>query len=165
MSFATLPRSKKLALTTLGVVTAGGAGLALMLHQSVKASDLELHPPSFPWSHAGPLSSLDHARFDFVCVLIVFVFLIHHSEAFRSHRKPFTIVASVNSSHRHSYENKVELFRRCASRNGPRLKLLHANSVRRMSWAAAALLLQDLLIRILLLAEDACLTCSSGAFG
>lgn len=62
MSFAALPRSKKFALTTLGVVAAGGAGLALMLHQSVKASDLELHPPNFPWSHAGPLSSLDHAR-------------------------------------------------------------------------------------------------------
>ncbi|XP_069568783.1 cytochrome c1, heme protein, mitochondrial [Brachyistius frenatus] len=61
MSFATLPRSKKVALTTLGVVTAGGAGLALALHQSVKASDLELHPPNYPWSHAGPLSSLDHA--------------------------------------------------------------------------------------------------------
>ncbi|KAK9529625.1 hypothetical protein VZT92_013705 [Zoarces viviparus] len=61
MSFASLPRSKKVALTTMGVVTAGGAGLALMLHQSVKASDLELHPPNYPWSHAGPLSSLDHA--------------------------------------------------------------------------------------------------------
>lgn len=66
MSFATLPRSKKFALTTLGVVTAGGAGLALMLHQSVKATDMELHPPNFPWTHAGPLSSLDHARYDFV---------------------------------------------------------------------------------------------------
>lgn len=64
MSFASLPRSRKVALTTLGVVTAGGAGLALMLHQSVKASDLELHPPNYPWSHAGPLSSLDHARCD-----------------------------------------------------------------------------------------------------
>lgn len=64
MSFASLPRNKKVALTTLGVVTAGGAGLALMLHQSVKASDLELHPPHYPWSHAGPLSSLDHARCD-----------------------------------------------------------------------------------------------------
>lgn len=62
MSFASLPGKKKVALTTLGVVTAGGAGLALMLHQSVKASDLELHPPHYPWSHAGPLSSLDHAR-------------------------------------------------------------------------------------------------------
>uniref|UniRef100_A0A7N8XSY6 Cytochrome c-1 n=1 Tax=Mastacembelus armatus TaxID=205130 RepID=A0A7N8XSY6_9TELE len=61
MSFASLPRSKKVALTTLGVVAAGGAGLALMLHQSVKASELELHPPHYPWSHAGPLSSLDHA--------------------------------------------------------------------------------------------------------
>jgi len=62
MSFASLSGKKKVALTTLGVVTAGGAGLALMLHQSVKASDLELHPPHYPWSHAGPLSSLDHAR-------------------------------------------------------------------------------------------------------
>lgn len=62
MSFASLPRNKKVALTTLGVLTAGGAGLALMLHQAVKASDLELHPPQYPWSHAGPLSSLDHAR-------------------------------------------------------------------------------------------------------
>ncbi|XP_063328995.1 cytochrome c1, heme protein, mitochondrial [Pelmatolapia mariae] len=61
MSFASLPRGKKVALTTLGVVTAGGAGLALLLHQSVKASELELHPPQYPWSHAGPLSSLDHA--------------------------------------------------------------------------------------------------------
>lgn len=64
MSFASLPRNKKVALTTLGVVAAGGAGLALMLHQSVKASDLELHPPQYPWSHGGPLSSLDHARYD-----------------------------------------------------------------------------------------------------
>lgn len=62
MSFASLPIKKKVALTTLGVVTAGGASLALMLHQSVKASDLELHPPNYPWSHAGPLSALDHAR-------------------------------------------------------------------------------------------------------
>lgn len=82
MSFATLPRSKKIALSTLGVLTAGGAGLALMLHQSVKASDLELHPPSFPWSHAGALSSLDHAR---------------------CHRDPFTIVAPVNSRQRLSF--------------------------------------------------------------
>lgn len=95
MSFATLPRSKKIALSTLGVVTAGGAGLALMLHQSVKASDLELHPPSFPWSHGGPLSSLDHARFDF-CLRSVCVFLIHQSEVFRSHRNPFNIVADVS---------------------------------------------------------------------
>lgn len=32
-----------------------------MLQQSVKASDLELHPPTYPWSHGGFLSSLDHA--------------------------------------------------------------------------------------------------------
>uniref|UniRef100_A0A673JKN3 Cytochrome c1, heme protein, mitochondrial-like n=1 Tax=Sinocyclocheilus rhinocerous TaxID=307959 RepID=A0A673JKN3_9TELE len=61
MSFASLPKGKKIALTTIGVLTTGGAGLALMLQQSVKASDLELHPPSYPWSHNGLLSSLDHA--------------------------------------------------------------------------------------------------------
>ncbi|CAB1354302.1 unnamed protein product [Coregonus sp. 'balchen'] len=61
MSFASLPRSKKVALTTLGVLTTGGAGLALMLQQSVKASDLELHPPNYPWTHSGMLSALDHA--------------------------------------------------------------------------------------------------------
>lgn len=49
-------------ISTLGVLTAGGAGLALILHQSVKASDLELHAPSYPWSHNGMLSALDHAR-------------------------------------------------------------------------------------------------------
>ncbi|XP_015250899.1 PREDICTED: cytochrome c1, heme protein, mitochondrial [Cyprinodon variegatus] len=61
MSISSLTGKKKVALTTLGVVTAGGAGLALMLHQSVKASELELHPPNYPWSHSGPLSSLDHS--------------------------------------------------------------------------------------------------------
>ncbi|XP_064161377.1 cytochrome c1, heme protein, mitochondrial [Anguilla rostrata] len=61
MSFSSLSRGKKVALSTLGVLAAGGAGLALALQQSVKASDLELHPPSYPWSHAGILSSLDHA--------------------------------------------------------------------------------------------------------
>uniref|UniRef100_A0AAR2ITZ0 Cytochrome c1, heme protein, mitochondrial n=1 Tax=Pygocentrus nattereri TaxID=42514 RepID=A0AAR2ITZ0_PYGNA len=61
MSFASLSKGRKVAISTLGVLTAGGAGLALVLHQSVKASDLELHPPSYPWSHNGLLSSLDHA--------------------------------------------------------------------------------------------------------
>ncbi|XP_057701639.1 cytochrome c1, heme protein, mitochondrial isoform X2 [Corythoichthys intestinalis] len=61
MSFASLPRGQKTALTALGVAGAGVAGLALALHHSVKASELELHPPNYPWSHAGPLSSLDHA--------------------------------------------------------------------------------------------------------
>ncbi|XP_061689872.1 cytochrome c1, heme protein, mitochondrial [Syngnathoides biaculeatus] len=61
VSFASLPRARKAALTALGVAGAGAAGLALALHRSVKASDLELHPPTYPWSHAGPLSSLDHA--------------------------------------------------------------------------------------------------------
>ncbi|XP_027022842.1 cytochrome c1, heme protein, mitochondrial-like [Tachysurus fulvidraco] len=61
ISFASLSNGKKAAISTLGVLTAGGAGLALILHQSVKASDLELHAPSYPWSHGGMLSALDHA--------------------------------------------------------------------------------------------------------
>ncbi|KAK1157638.1 cytochrome c1, heme protein, mitochondrial-like [Acipenser oxyrinchus oxyrinchus] len=61
MSFASLSRGRKVALSTLGVLAAGGASLALALHHSVKASELELHPPSYPWSHGGMLSSLDHA--------------------------------------------------------------------------------------------------------
>ncbi|XP_075067680.1 cytochrome c1, heme protein, mitochondrial [Mixophyes fleayi] len=61
MSFSTLSRGRRLALSTLGVVVAGGAGLVLALHKSVKATDMELHPPSYPWSHGGMLSSLDHS--------------------------------------------------------------------------------------------------------
>ncbi|XP_040208107.1 cytochrome c1, heme protein, mitochondrial [Rana temporaria] len=61
MSLGTMSRGRRAALSTLGVVLAGGAGLALALHRSVKASDLELHAPSYPWSHGGFLSSLDHA--------------------------------------------------------------------------------------------------------
>ncbi|XP_053323529.1 cytochrome c1, heme protein, mitochondrial [Spea bombifrons] len=61
MSFSSLSRGRKAALSTLGVLVAGGAGLAFALHNSVKASELELHPPSYPWSHGGMLSSLDHA--------------------------------------------------------------------------------------------------------
>ncbi|XP_062897030.1 cytochrome c1, heme protein, mitochondrial [Mobula hypostoma] len=60
MSFANLSRGKKIALSTLGVLAAGGGALAITLHRSVYA-DLELHPPSYPWSHSGFLSALDHA--------------------------------------------------------------------------------------------------------
>lgn len=50
-------------LSALGMLAAGGAGLAVALHSAVSASDLELHPPSYPWSHSGFLSSLDHTRY------------------------------------------------------------------------------------------------------
>nr|XP_003229107.2 PREDICTED: cytochrome c1, heme protein, mitochondrial [Anolis carolinensis] len=60
-SLAGLSRGKKVVLKVLGVLTAGGAGLAVALHSAVSAGELELHPPSFPWSHSGPLSSLDHS--------------------------------------------------------------------------------------------------------
>lgn len=55
-------RGRRVALTALGVLAAGGAGLAAALHSAVSASDLELHPPGYAWTHRGLLSSLDHAR-------------------------------------------------------------------------------------------------------
>jgi ubiquinol-cytochrome c reductase cytochrome c1 subunit len=47
---------------TLGIVTGGTGALLLALDQSVRASELELHPPKYPWSHRGYFSSLDHSR-------------------------------------------------------------------------------------------------------
>ena len=52
-------------LYTSGVALIGTAGLAYVLNDSVKAGDLIVHPASYPWSHNGPLSSLDHARYTF----------------------------------------------------------------------------------------------------
>ncbi len=31
--------------------------------QTVSASDVELHPANYPWSHNGHLETLDHARY------------------------------------------------------------------------------------------------------
>ncbi|GFO05903.1 cytochrome c1, heme protein, mitochondrial [Plakobranchus ocellatus] len=39
----------------------GGTVVAGALAQPTFASDLVLHPPHFPWSHNGPLQTLDHA--------------------------------------------------------------------------------------------------------
>lgn len=50
---------------TLGVLAGGAGALLFALDKSVRASDLELHPPKNPWSHNGILSSLDHARYGF----------------------------------------------------------------------------------------------------
>lgn len=49
-------------LGTIGLLTGGGAALVFALDRSVKATDLELHPPKLPWSHNGLINSLDHAR-------------------------------------------------------------------------------------------------------
>ncbi|RXG68718.1 cytochrome c1, heme protein, mitochondrial [Armadillidium vulgare] len=53
--------ARKLVLRTLGILGAGGVGLAFSLEQSLKASELELHPPKFGWSHSGAFKSLDHS--------------------------------------------------------------------------------------------------------
>jgi len=51
---------KKVAYGVLSAATAGAVGLGIALQTAVSAGALELHPPSYPWSHAGYLSSLDH---------------------------------------------------------------------------------------------------------
>ncbi|KAF6203273.1 hypothetical protein GE061_003691 [Apolygus lucorum] len=54
-------KGRKALLTTMGVC-AGGAGMLIFaLEKSIKAGELELHPPKQPWSHRGYFSSLDHA--------------------------------------------------------------------------------------------------------
>ncbi|XP_054023429.1 cytochrome c1, heme protein, mitochondrial [Dryobates pubescens] len=60
-SRAGLSRGGRVALTALGVLAAGGGGLALALNSGLSAGELELHPPAFPWSHGGALAALDHA--------------------------------------------------------------------------------------------------------
>lgn len=54
-------RGRKALLGSLGVLAGGAGALLFALDRSVKASDLELHPPKNPWSHNGVFSSLDHA--------------------------------------------------------------------------------------------------------
>lgn len=55
-------KGRKTLLATIGALTGGAAALVYTLDQSVRASDLELHPPKNPWYHSkGLFSSLDHA--------------------------------------------------------------------------------------------------------
>jgi ubiquinol-cytochrome c reductase cytochrome c1 subunit len=58
---AEIPQWKRLA-GSVAIATAGiGAAFAYEELKPVHASDLELHPPSYPWSHNGYLDALDHA--------------------------------------------------------------------------------------------------------
>lgn len=64
LQFSTFPqfsKNTKKILSVSGVALVGAAGLAYALNESVKAGDLTVHPPSYPWSHNGALSTLDHA--------------------------------------------------------------------------------------------------------
>ncbi|XP_050315909.1 cytochrome c1, heme protein, mitochondrial [Anthonomus grandis grandis] len=54
-------KGRKALMGTLGVLTGGAGALIFALDRSVRASDLELHPPKNPWNHKGWFSSLDHA--------------------------------------------------------------------------------------------------------
>ncbi|XP_061335078.1 cytochrome c1, heme protein, mitochondrial [Pezoporus flaviventris] len=53
------PWGGRAALAALGALAAGGGTLAL--GSALAAGELELHPPTFPWSHSGALAALDHA--------------------------------------------------------------------------------------------------------
>jgi len=54
-------RGRKALLGSIGVLAGGAGALIFALDRSVRASDLELHPPKNPWSHNGWFNSLDHA--------------------------------------------------------------------------------------------------------
>ncbi|CAH1982051.1 unnamed protein product [Acanthoscelides obtectus] len=54
-------KGRKALLGTIGMLAGGAGALLLALDRSVRASDLELHPPKHVWSHSGMFSSLDHA--------------------------------------------------------------------------------------------------------
>jgi len=43
-----------------GLALVGASGISYLLNESVKAGEPVVHPPKHPWSHNGPLSSLDH---------------------------------------------------------------------------------------------------------
>ncbi|KAK2153057.1 hypothetical protein LSH36_309g01036 [Paralvinella palmiformis] len=57
LSFRTLSKGKKIAAGVAGAAAAG----AVALQTAVFARELELHPPSFPWSYKGIFDSYDHA--------------------------------------------------------------------------------------------------------
>ncbi|GFG36321.1 hypothetical protein Cfor_00846 [Coptotermes formosanus] len=59
-SFSGWTKKRKTLFATLGIVTGGTGALLFALDYSVKASELELHPPKNPWSHSGFFASLDH---------------------------------------------------------------------------------------------------------
>ncbi|XP_015781432.1 cytochrome c1-2, heme protein, mitochondrial [Tetranychus urticae] len=52
-SFREMSQGKKILLTTGCFLTTAAAGLAYSLNESVKAIDLNLHPPKYPWPHKG----------------------------------------------------------------------------------------------------------------
>lgn len=59
-NFSNYSLGKKVAAGLAGAAATGAIGLGVALQTAVVASDLELHPPTYPWSHNGMLSSLDH---------------------------------------------------------------------------------------------------------
>lgn len=57
-------------LTCLGVTAGGISALIYALDNSVRASDLIAHAPTYKWDFYGWFNSLDHARYDFLALNI-----------------------------------------------------------------------------------------------
>ncbi|CAG9858682.1 unnamed protein product [Phyllotreta striolata] len=53
--------SKKVFYRTLGLLATGTGIVIYTLDQAVKAGEMELHPPRFPWAYKGIITALDHA--------------------------------------------------------------------------------------------------------
>ena len=56
-----IPQWKRLAQSAAIAVTGCTAAMVYGEFNPLQAEDLELHPPHYPWSHAGRFDSLDHA--------------------------------------------------------------------------------------------------------
>ncbi|XP_033220094.1 cytochrome c1, heme protein, mitochondrial [Belonocnema kinseyi] len=54
-------RGRKIFLTCFGAAAGGAGALIYALENSLHAEDAVAHPPNYPWSFNGMLSSLDHA--------------------------------------------------------------------------------------------------------
>ncbi|XP_072781247.1 cytochrome c1, heme protein, mitochondrial [Taeniopygia guttata] len=67
VSLSSLPGRSRWRRALVAALVAGGGSVAAALSLSlsltppVSAGELELHPPSLPWSHGGHLAALDHA--------------------------------------------------------------------------------------------------------
>jgi len=58
-NISSFSKAKKVVVGSVCLIGAGVAGTATALQWSVAASDEELHPPHYPWSHGPMLSTLD----------------------------------------------------------------------------------------------------------
>jgi len=61
LSWNDVSTSKKVFWSSIGLIGTTGVVILVGLEKSVHAGELQAHSPHLPWSHAGPIDSLDHA--------------------------------------------------------------------------------------------------------